>query len=491
MESVRQLMEPEQHETKQRPKWTRLLVWSTLGSTIGAAVPGGYCMGIINNSAVHMRSWCAATLLQKYGMQLTPARLDTLWASIVSIYLIGGVLGSACAGWAANRFGRRGCFLLSGSLLLLAALGFFSCRWLQSVELLLLCRLVVGLGAGLISTGLPMYHSEIAALTQRGTLGASCAVGFSVGILLAQICSMEALLGGEQHWHLALGFYVVFMAICYAPYRCYAESPKWLYIVKQQRQQALHMLVRLRGGNTGLQSEIQAMEQEAAGKCSSRSLSEVLKDSKMLLPVVLLCAYQGGQQLTGCSSIFYYSVSIFRSSGLSPRTAELLSLCAGNVNLATSLLNPWLMAKLYRRTLMLLSSFFCALLMFAFGLLVEYSAMLPWLIYGTIASIFLYLIAFQLALGAMPSFIGTELFEVPSRSVANSLGNQTGWSCNFLVGFLFPTMHSLMGSWVFLLFSLFSSLLFLLTKFYLPETRGREVAEVAELVSHGFRSKVL
>lgn len=321
MESVRQLMEPEQHETKQRPKWTRLLVWSTLGSTIGAAVPGGYCMGIINNPAVvrqseakpgpnpnpkllqHMRSWCAATLLQKYGMQLTPARLDTLWASIVSIYLIGGVLGSACAGWAANRFGRRGCFLLSGSLLLLAALGFFSCRWLQSVELLLLCRLVVGLGAGLISTGLPMYHSEIAALTQRGTLGASCAVGFSVGIVLAQICSMEALLGGEQHWHLALGFYVVFMAICYAPYRSYAESPKWLYIVKQQRQQALHMLVRLRGGNIGLQSEIQAMEQEAAGKCSSRSLSEVLKDSKMLLPLVLLCAYQGGQQMTGCSSV--------------------------------------------------------------------------------------------------------------------------------------------------------------------------------------------
>lgn len=250
-----------------------------------------------------MRAWCAATLLHKYQLELSSAQLDTLWALIVSIFLIGGILGSACAAWAANRFGRRGCFLLSGLLLLLAALGFVCCRWLQSVELLLLCRLIVGIGAGLITTGLPMYHSEIAALSQRGALGAGCSVGFSTGIVMAQICSMESLLGDADHWHLALAFYVVFMAICYAPYRCYAESPKWLFIVKQRKEEALQMLVRLRGGHAGLELELQSMELEAASKHSSRSLSEVLKDSKLLLPLVLFCSYQGGQQLTGCSSV--------------------------------------------------------------------------------------------------------------------------------------------------------------------------------------------
>lgn len=80
-------------------------------------------------------------------------------------------------------------------------------------------------------------------------------------------------------------------------------------------------------------------------------------------------------------------------------------------------------------------------------------------------SVFLYLVAFQLALGPMPSFIGAgkceflllllnsfihlsllaELFEVSSRSAALSLGNQVGWGCNFLVGFLFPTIYSLLG----------------------------------------------
>ncbi|KAH8370543.1 hypothetical protein KR093_003985, partial [Drosophila rubida] len=500
-----------QFSMEPRPKWTRLLVWSTLGSTIGAGVPCGYCMGVINSPAAHMRAWCEATLLANYGLRLTPATLDTLWALIVSIFLIGGILGSACAGWAANRFGRRGCILLSACLLGVAATGFLSCRLLQSVELLLLSRLVVGFGAGLVSTTLPMYHSEIAALPQRGTLGVCCSVGFSIGIVVAQLCTLESLLGGEQQWHIALGFYLVFMAICFAPFRWYAESPKWLFIVRRRREEALHMLARLRGSDCGLQQEVLAMEQEAASKCRTRSLLEVLRDGKMLLPLLLLCAYQGGQQLSGCSSIFYYSVSIFLGSGLSPRTAEWLNLAAGNVNLLTSLMGPLLMAKFNRRTLMLLSSSCCGLLMFAFGWLVEYGVsiklipnfswccslfvclqrLIPWLSFGSTACVFLYLFFFQLALGPMPSFIGAELFEVPSRSVALSLGNQVGWGCNFLVGFLFPTVHALLGFWVFILFSIFSGLLYLLTKFYLPETRGREVSLVAQLVSRGFHSKVL
>jgi len=250
-----------------------------------------------------MRSWCASTLQKNYGFILTPSALDTLWALIVSIFLIGGVLGSACAGWAANRFGRRGCIFLSGYLCGLAGIGFLTCRWLHSVELLLLSRLLAGFGAGLISTSLPMYHSEIAALQQRGTLGVCCSVGFSIGMVVAQIFTLQSLFGEEQNWHIALGFYLVFMAICYAPFRYYAESPKWLYIVKQRREEALQMLILLRGTDLGLQQEIHAMEQESDSKSNTRSLIEVLRDSKMMLPLILLCAYQGGQQLTGCSSV--------------------------------------------------------------------------------------------------------------------------------------------------------------------------------------------
>ncbi|XP_030368955.1 solute carrier family 2, facilitated glucose transporter member 3-like [Scaptodrosophila lebanonensis] len=480
-------------ESKQpKSKWTRLLVCTTLGSTFGAAVPGGYCVGIINSPAVHMRAWVHDTLGKNYGLLLSTTALDTFWALIVSIYLIGGVLGSAAAGWAANRFGRRGCFLLSGLLLLIGAACFLCCRWMHSVELLLLGRVIVGLGSGLITTSLPMYHSEIASISQRGTLGVGCALGFSIGLVFAQIFSLQSVFGGEDHWHIALCFYVIFMTVCYAPYRFYAESPKWLFIVKHRREEARLMLQRLRGNVNPavIDEEMAAMELETQSKCSTRRLGEILRDPRMLLPLVLLFAYQGGQQLSGVNAIFYYSVLIFRNSGLSASAAEWMNLCAGNVNLLTALMSPLFMAKFNRRILMQLSTFFCAVFLFAFAWMVEYSAQVPWFSITCMASIFLYLIAFQLALGPMPSFIGAELFEVSSRSVALSLGNQIGWACNFIVGMIFPALHTAWGSWVFLLFSMFSALLFLLTKFYLPETRGREISYVAKLVSRGFRSNV-
>lgn len=85
----------------------------------------------------------------------------------------------------------------------------------------------------------------------------------------------------------------------------------------------------------------------------------------------------------------------------------------------------------------------------------------------------------------------SELFEVAPRPVAMALGSVSSWSCNFIVGMSFPTLQNMWGSFSFLPFSIMCAIMFLLTKFYLPETRGRNPSEVAPLVANGFRSKVL
>jgi len=71
-----------------------------------------------------------------------------------------------------------------------------------------------------------------------------------------------------------------------------------------------------------------------------------------------------------------------------------------------------------------------------------------------------------------------------------SMGSLASWTCNFIIGISFPLLQNAWGAFVFLPFSITCVLLFLLTKFYLPETRGRDPSEVAPLVSKCFRSKV-
>lgn len=84
-----------------------------------------------------------------------------------------------------------------------------------------------------------------------------------------------------------------------------------------------------------------------------------------------------------------------------------------------------------------------------------------------------------------------ELFEVAPRSAAMSMGSLASWSANFLVGMLFPILSNMWGPFAFLPFAISCFLLYLLTKFYLPETRGRRSSDIARLVSDGFHSRVL
>ncbi|EDW62210.2 solute carrier family 2, facilitated glucose transporter member 1 isoform X2 [Drosophila virilis] len=478
----------------EQPKWSWTLKLAMFGATLGAAVPVGYCTGVVNSPAVHMRAWCQETLLSRYDLQLSEGALELLWAAVVSIFLVGGAVGSLTGAAIANRFGRRPAFYICGVLLALGAICFYICRPLGSVELLLLGRLLVGLAAGLLTACMPMYHSELAALQQRSKLAPLCPLGLTVGVVVSQIFSLQSMLGGQEHWHLALAFYGIFVVLCYAPFKWYPESPKWLYIVKGRKQQAAQQLQLLRGyaaDSPALQAELNDMEQEARVKSTPCSYLQVLTNPQLRLPLIIVCAYLGGQQLSGINAIFYYSVSIFRKAGLSPQAAELANLGAGSTNLASALLGPMLMERFNRRPLMLVSSFFCCVFLFLFAMLLHFIESFSWFAMGCIVCIFMYIIVFQFGLGPLPFFIGAELFEVAPRSAAMSLGSVVYWLCNLIIGMAFPSLQNAWGALVFLPCSITCLLVFVLTQRYLPETRGRDPSEVAPLVADGFKSKRL
>lgn len=53
-----------------------------------------------------MRTWTNETIFNRNGIGLTENTLATLWASIVSIFLIGGAVGSLGGAWINDKLGR-------------------------------------------------------------------------------------------------------------------------------------------------------------------------------------------------------------------------------------------------------------------------------------------------------------------------------------------------------------------------------------------------
>jgi hypothetical protein len=100
-----------------------------------------------------------------------------------------------------------------------------------------------------------------------------------------------------------------------------------------------------------------------------------------------------------------------------------------------------------------------------------------------------YIMLYQIGLGPVPFFIGVELFETAERSSAMAMGSLSSWTCNFLIGMTFPSLSRLMGAGVFIIFGIVCLLLTLLLKVYMPETRGKDTADIVQLVSRGFRSR--
>lgn len=92
-------------------------------------------------------------------------------------------------------------------------------------------------------------------------------------------------------------------------------------------------------------------------------------------------------------------------------------------------------------------------------------------------------------IGPIPYFSGSELFEVETRAVAMSMGSLSSWFFNFVIGMTFPLLQRGIGASVFLIFAVVCAALAGFLKIYMPETRCKDISEIAEKVSDGFRSR--
>lgn len=78
--------------------------WNLMAIIVPISV--GYNIGVINGPYQYIRDWCNVTAIEKYDIHLNFDELQTLWSVVISIFLIGGCIGSLAGAWFADKFGR-------------------------------------------------------------------------------------------------------------------------------------------------------------------------------------------------------------------------------------------------------------------------------------------------------------------------------------------------------------------------------------------------
>ena len=134
-----------------------ILVLAIAGALIGSSFQFGYNNSVINTPSASIKEWIGSTL----DRSDSDDRVIFIFSVVVSIWAIGGLLGSLTAGLVADRLGRRGAMMANNVFAIGAAVLVGITKSTGSVVPLVIGRFLSGINCG-ANTVLPtMYLSEV------------------------------------------------------------------------------------------------------------------------------------------------------------------------------------------------------------------------------------------------------------------------------------------------------------------------------------------
>lgn len=395
------------------------------------------------------------------------------WAITVSIFAIGGPIGSISAGHMSTTLGRKKALLIGSVLFVLAGLIMaLACN----IYMLIIGRFVVGFASGAVSVVVPLYLGELAPPNLRGALGTGYQFAMVIGILAADILAFgySAPSEGVRHpgWRVLMGFTLVPAILQILLSSLLTESPRWL-LSKNKPKEAAEILRRLRGTND-VYEEIDSICSASDNESSGMGFWAVLKDTSVRNSLIIGIALQLAQQFSGINAVMYYASSFFKNVGLQdPLVGATL---VGAINVISTGVALVLMDTAGRRPLLIYSA--GGMILSSFVLTLGLLKVLPFTNMVSVGGVLCFVWFFEIGLGPIPWLIVAEMCPPKPRPTAMSLATMVNWLSSFIVGLVFPTLQIELDQYSFVPFGvcLVFSLLFILK--YVPETKGKTVAEI-------------
>ncbi|APW98507.1 MFS transporter [Halobiforma lacisalsi AJ5] len=426
----------------------------------------GFDTGVIAGAMLYIKSSFELTALLGY-----PVSSSLVEGLIVSGAMGGAIVGSACGGRLADRLGRRRLILVGAVIFFVGSLAMAIA---PNVEVLILARFVNGIGIGFAAVVGPLYISEIAPPTIRGSLVSLNQLAITSGILVAYLVNYAFSSGGAWRWMLGVGMapaVVLFVGMLFMP-----ESPRWLY-ERGREGDARNVLSRTRS-ESRVAEELREIRETI--ETESSSLGDLLQPwvRPMLVVGIGLAAFQ---QVTGINVVMYYAPVILESTGFADTASILATVGIGVVNVVMTVVAVLLIDRTGRRPLLLTGLVGMTVMLGVLGL----AFFLPGLsgVVGWIATVglMLYVAFFAIGLGPVFWLLISEIYPTQIRGTAMGAATVVNWAANLLVSLSFLGLVDAIGqAWTFWLFGglCLAALAFSYT--LVPETKGRSLEEIEE-----------
>ncbi|XP_034465371.1 solute carrier family 2 member 15a [Hippoglossus hippoglossus] len=454
-------------------------------TSFGSSMLYGYNLAVVNSPAVYIKDFYNKTVLSRNGTGLSGETLTLMYSLTVSVFAIGGLLGSLIVGMLVTRFGRKGTVVNTTVLVFIAGLLMGFSRICGSPEMVIFGRFITGIHSGISLSVVPMYLGEIAPKNLRGFLGLVPSIFIGMGVFAAQILGLHELLGKEEHWPLFLSVVVVptFIQLMLLPW--FPESPRYLLIEKHNVHATITALNWYRA-KCNIQAEFEEMQEEQQSLSSVETLSvwKLLLDDTVRWQVLSVVVINIGMQLSGIDAIWFYTNDIFENAGIPAPEIPYTTAGTGIIEIIAGLIGCFSIEKWAGGLLMI--GGFAMMGICSAGItlaLILQGAHLSIMRYVSVCCVVGIIAGFCIGPAGVPFLVTAELFKQSHRPAAYIVGGSLNWLSNFTVGFMFPFLQMSAGSYCYLVFATVCVFVAVYVYIMIPETKNKTFMEISRMFS--------
>jgi sugar porter (SP) family MFS transporter len=419
----------------------------------------GYDMGII----------AAALIFVKRTFNLSTQMEE--W--VVSIVLVGAMIGALVGGAVSDRIGRRATLVWAGIIFIA---GSVIAPLSPNVMVLIGARFVIGLGIGFTSVTAPVYVSELAPPQSRGMMIGLYQFALTIGIALADLVGYW--LATREAWRLMFAIAAVPTLFFLAVILTVPESPRWLF-AHSREQEAEKVLL----GYTDAGGAQQFLADIREGLKIKMEQSWAALWTPAVRPFVFIAAGMTVlQQVTGINTIIYYGPQIFELAGISSHSNSILAtFVVAVVNVIGTVVGITLVDRVGRKPLLYFGVGGMTIALFALAYSFNDQASLGAALgVMAIGCLVLYIACFAFSLGAIAWILVSEVFPLRVRGRGVAIATLFSGISNFIVSQTFLSLIEKAGTaWTFALFGIMSIVCLLFVRFAVPETAGRDLESIS------------
>lgn len=431
----------------------------------------GYDQGVISGALPGIKA--------SFSLSVFMLQVVTSWVTL------GALAGSLIAGSLGDAIGRKRTMLLAGALFTLGA----AVQSLAPGELVLVMgRLVIGIGVGVAAVAAPLYAAELAPASLRGRFISSYQLAITIGIFLAYV--VNAHLSASGNWRIMLGAAAVPGLALFIAALVTSESPRWL-IMKNRRDEAREEEHKV-NPRIDVEAYLDSVELSLRTEEKPAPWSEIFHREwrRPLLVAIGLAIFQ---QITGINAIIYYANQIFASAGfVSAESQAIVTTWAiGGVNVLATFIAVAFIDNEGRRKLLLTGLVGMGVSLIVVGFAFRFigaegqaAGLAGPTLAGivTVAALILFIACFAFSLGPVTWTVINEVFPARVRGRGVALATAINWGSAYLVSQFFLSLVEAIGSSLtFWLFGFFCAVAWIWIYRAVPETKRQSLEDIQRM----------